>query len=88
MKVLRDNIKLQPLTDKPAGLNRDVNGQIEFILKYRSKTYAVKFGENKIIEYQPWYITEPLVDFWNKPPIFHSFIQAVSWLKRNVDVFM
>ena len=87
MTVLRHSLKLQPLTERPSGLH-EVNGGLEYVLKHKGKTYAVIYGENKIVEYKPWYTTEPLVDFWNKPPVFQSFMQAVMWLKKNVDVFM
>lgn len=43
-------------------------------------------GKYAILKREPWCVTDPvLMPFWDKPPLFDSYIHAVVWLKENVD---
>lgn len=43
-------------------------------------------GKWHILKREPWYVTDATVmPLWDKPPVFDSFVQAVKWLKENVD---
>ena len=74
-------------TIKP-GLQVDGYGKLVYGVTYKGHTYGVTYGENKIVEYLTYMTTTPCVDFWNAPPDFETFVQAVIWLKRNVHLFM
>jgi len=73
------------LSDAPEGLHK-IGNRYEYVLKRNGKTFGVRQGENEILKYETWTATDPLIDFWNKPPKFKSFMQAVMWLKQNVDI--
>lgn len=67
---------------------RNVLGQLCFTLKkfevVRKPDYH---GKYHIIENQPFYRTEAMINdgLWSYAPTFDSFIQAVKWLKENVN---
>ena len=66
-------------------LRKKDNGEMEYILKHNGKTFVVTYGENKIFEYRASAKREIVVDFWNRPPQFQTFMQAVMWLKDKVN---
>ena len=65
-------------------LKKHEDGRMEYILRHNHKTYIVTYGENKIYEWKGELKDEIIVDFWNRPPQFQTFMQAVMWLKENV----
>jgi len=51
--------------------------------------FTVTRGDNRIISHQPWYNTDAVlrdpVLMWVTLPKFESFIQAVRYLKANLN---
>ena len=77
---------------------RNVFGDLEyelgdfFVLNRKDGTgkYAVSKRESSCIGRSFWIVDDPMwcpggVAFGDRPPRFDSFIQAVSWLKANVN---
>lgn len=74
------------------GICRDTWGKLSYtaVNKYKG-VFSVTKGDNRIIKHEPWYRTDAMwmldsqMAFWDNPPKFESFIQAVRWLKEHKE---
>lgn len=72
------------------GICRNCFGKLSYTATNSYKyVFSVTKGENKIIRHQPWYRTDAVLSdpvfMWNDLPTFDSFIQAVKYLKENLE---
>lgn len=74
------------------GICRDVFGKLSYTEVNKQKlVFSVTKGDNRIIKHEPWYRTDAMwmldseMAFWDNPPKFESFIQAVRWLKEHKE---
>ena len=72
------------------GICRDCFGKLCYTATNSEKAvFEVRKGDNKIIRHQPYLRTDAVYsdpDFlWIDLPKFDSFVQAVSYLKANLE---
>ena len=72
------------------GICRDSFGRLSYTaVNKRNQVFSVENGWNKIISHQPYYRTDATLydpDFlWIDLPEFSSFVQAVRYLKENLE---
>ena len=71
---------------------KDAFGQMEYTLgDFFVMHRTGSTGKYSILKREPWKVTDPMwiedddLPFWDKPPLFDSFIQAVRWLKEHIS---
>ena len=52
---------------------------------YRGKWHVDHFDSNAVMSCRAWYTDDPFGGFVWEVPTFDSFIQAVRWLKQNIE---
>lgn len=76
------------------GICRDSSGKLAYTATCKNKSgvhvFSVHKGENKILSHRPYYSTGagilyPRAGFPWELPDFDSFVQAVRFLKLNID---
>lgn len=72
------------------GICRDVFGKLSYTAVNSDKAvFSVTKGDNRIIRHMPWYITDAKLSvpvlLWDDLPEFDSFVQAVRYLKENLE---
>lgn len=77
------------------GIDRNIFGRLRYTAKNKHKyEFSVtkgKHGPYEIIRHHPWYDTGAVImidsqmAFWEDTPRFDSFIQAVRYLKENLE---
>lgn len=72
------------------GICRNTTGKLSYTAVNSDKAvFSVTRGDNRIIRHMPWYNTDARLSvpvlLWNDLPEFKSFIQAVSYLKNNLE---
>ena len=80
------------------GICRDCFGKLSYTATHKREGYkcadvfSVTHGDNRIIKHEPYYITDATIDYGLDMPWdlqhFDSFIQAVRFLKENLDHLM
>ncbi|SFU37398.1 hypothetical protein [Butyrivibrio sp. INlla21] len=72
------------------GICRDCFGKLSYTATNSDKAvFSVHKGDNRIIRHMPWYNTDARLSdpvfLWNDLPQFGSFVQAVRYLKENLE---
>lgn len=75
------------------GICRDMNGKLSYLAVNSDKAvFSVTRGDNRIIRKMPYYNTDARLSIpvllWNDLPKFDSFVQAVKYLKENLEQLM
>ena len=72
------------------GICRNCFGKLSYTaVNSRKSSFSVTKGDNRIVKHEPWYNTDAVLSdpvfMWNDLPKFESFIQAVRYLKENLE---
>lgn len=72
------------------GICRDCFGKLSYTATNSDKAvFSVHKGDNRIIRHMPWYNTDARLSdpvlLWMDLPPFESFVQAVRYLKENLE---
>ncbi len=72
------------------GICRDCFGRLSYTAVNKDKAvFSVTKGENRIIRHMPYMKTDARLSIpvllWADLPEFHSFVQAVRYLKENLE---
>ena len=76
------------------GICRDSSGKLAYTATHKNNSgvhvFSIHKGENRIKAHKPYYVTDakiiyPGAGFPWELPVFGSFVQAVSYLKKNID---
>lgn len=72
------------------GICRNSVGKLSYTAVNSDKAvFSVTRGDNRIIRHMPWYNTDARLSvpvlLWEDLPEFKSFIQAVGYLKNNLE---
>lgn len=76
------------------GLCRDMHGRLAYTAVNSDKAvFAIHKGDNRILREHPYYTTDArlgtdLAMLWMDLPRFDSFVQAVKFLKENLEQLM
>lgn len=70
---------------------KNVCGELEFELGAFFVPHRTECtGKYTILKHEPWYVTDAYIVnekhgafWWERAPLFDSWIQAVKWLKEN-----
>lgn len=78
---------------KNMGICRNTCGKLSYTAVNSDKAvFSVTKGDNRIIRHMPWYNTDARLSvpvlMWNELPKFDSFLQAVKFLKENLEELM
>ena len=70
--------------------HRNIFGELEFELKDYFVPHRAVNGKYSILKRKPYYVTDAYVLYddiflWDKAPVFDSWIQAVRFLKENIN---
>lgn len=74
------------------GICRNTFGKLSYTaINSKKQVFSVTKGENYIVEHRPYrrdtacIMIDKEMAFWEECPRFDSFIQAVIYLKRNLE---
>ncbi len=77
------------------GICRDTFGKLSYTAVSKDKNvFSVSKGDNEIKFHRPYMsgrasiFIESKMAFWEETPKFESFIQAVAYLKKNVEYLL
>lgn len=73
------------------GICRDCFGRLSYTaIREDKRVFSVCKGDNRILEHRPYLTTDVCLDnyIWERIDRFDSFVQAVKFLKENLNSFL